>query len=109
MAATCPIGFDTERLREQVLRTYDLVARAPGGDFHFHRGARYAVELLRYDAGELAALPEAATTRFAGVGNPHRIGPIGTGRGRARPCLRGRHRSAAGGQAHRAHGTRHRC
>lgn len=79
MAATCPTGFDTERLREQVLSTYDGVARAPGDDFHFHRGARYAVELLRYDAGELAALPEAATTRFAGVGNPHRIGPIGPG------------------------------
>ncbi|MEZ5446439.1 MAG: methyltransferase domain-containing protein [Gammaproteobacteria bacterium] len=79
MAATCPIGFDTERLREQVLRTYDLVARDPEGDFHFHRGGRYAVEFLRYDAGELAAVPEAATARFAGVGNPHRIGPIGAG------------------------------
>jgi SAM-dependent methyltransferase len=79
MAATCPIGFDTERLREQVLRTYDLVARDPDGDFHFHRGGRYAVDLLHYDAGELAALPPAATARFAGVGNPHRIGPIAPG------------------------------
>jgi SAM-dependent methyltransferase len=79
MAATCPIGFDTERLREQVLYTYDRVARAPDGEFHFHRGPRYAVELLRYDGQELAALPQAATARFAGVGNPHRIGPIEPG------------------------------
>lgn len=79
MAATCPIRFDTERLREQVLSTYDRVASAPDGDFHFHRGPRYAVELLRYDADALAALPEAATARFAGVGNPHRIGPIAAG------------------------------
>jgi ubiquinone/menaquinone biosynthesis C-methylase UbiE len=79
MAATCPIGFDTERLREQVLSTYDRVARTPDGDFHFHRGPRYAAALLRYDPRELAALPEAATARFAGVGNPLRIGPLEPG------------------------------
>ena len=57
MAITCPIGFDVARLRDQVLATYDRVAREPGGEFHFHRGAAYAVEFLRYDAAELALLP----------------------------------------------------
>ena len=76
MAILCPVGFDVDRLRAQVLATYDRVARDPDGDFHFHRGARYAVEYLRYDANELAALPAECTARFAGVGNPLRIGPV---------------------------------
>jgi SAM-dependent methyltransferase len=79
MAATCPVGFDTERLREQVLATYERVARSPEGDFHFHRGAAYAVEYLGYDAAELKSLPALATARFAGVGNPLAIGPIHAG------------------------------
>ena len=29
MATNCPIGFDVARLRDQVLATYDHVARAP--------------------------------------------------------------------------------
>lgn len=76
MAATCPVGFDTERLRAQVLATYDRVAREPEGDFHFHRGPEYAVEYLKYDRQKLAMIPTRATARFAGVGNPHCIGPI---------------------------------
>lgn len=79
MAITCPIGFDVARLRDQVLATYDRVARDPRGEFHFHRGAAYAVEFLRYDAVELALLPKESTARFAGVGNPLRIGPIAPG------------------------------
>lgn len=79
MAASCPIGFDVDRLREQVLATYDRVARDPHGDFHFHRGPDYAAQYLRYDRAELALLPSSATERFAGVGNPHRIGPIQPG------------------------------
>ncbi|MGE5240023.1 MAG: methyltransferase domain-containing protein [Bacteroidota bacterium] len=76
MAAICPAGFDTERLRAQVLATYDRVAREPEGDFHFHRGPEYAAEYLKYDRRELANIPARATARFAGVGNPHRIGLI---------------------------------
>jgi ubiquinone/menaquinone biosynthesis C-methylase UbiE len=79
MATTCPVGFDVAALRAQVLATYDRVARDPGGDFHFHRGPRYAAKYLRYDAGELALLPAVCTVRFAGVGNPLRIGPIDLG------------------------------
>lgn len=79
MAATCPTGFDTPSLRAQVRATYERVAQAPHGDFHFHRGPDYAVRYLGYDPHELAALPEIATQRFAGVGNPLRIGEIYSG------------------------------
>jgi SAM-dependent methyltransferase len=79
MAAICPTGFNVDYLRETVRATYDRVARAPKGDFHFHRGAAYAQDFLRYDADELAGLPEAATARFAGVGNPLLIGPVPSG------------------------------
>jgi ubiquinone/menaquinone biosynthesis C-methylase UbiE len=49
------------------------------GDFHFHRGPQYAERLLGYDHRELAMIPEESTAAFAGVGNPHRIGPIEPG------------------------------
>jgi SAM-dependent methyltransferase len=79
MAAQCPVGFDVPKLRQLVRATYDRVAREPQGDFHFHRGPRYAAEYLGYDAAELALLPEEATARFAGVGNPIAVGPITAG------------------------------
>src|SRR5512144_1505225 len=79
MAISCPVGFDVERLRAQVLATYERVATEPAGVFHFHRGARYAAEHLHYDADELALLPDACTARFAGVGNPLRVGPVRPG------------------------------
>lgn len=79
MAATCPLGFDVDRLRFAVRATYERVAQDPAGNFQFHRGADYAREYLGYDHRELAALPEESTARFAGVGNPLRIGTIGPG------------------------------
>lgn len=79
MALVCPVDFDVARLREYVRSTYDRVAREPHGDFHFHRGAAYAVEYLGYDAVELARVPRTATDRFAGVGNPLAIGPLQQG------------------------------
>jgi SAM-dependent methyltransferase len=79
MALTCPVGFDVDKLRQLVRAKYDRVGREPEGNFHFHRGPRYAVRLLGYDARELATLPEESTAAFAGVGNPHRIGPIQPG------------------------------
>ena len=74
MALTAPTNFDGEYLREQVRAEYDRVARDPSGEFHFHRGPEYARVFLSYDADELAALPPESTARFAGVGNPLRIG-----------------------------------
>ena len=79
MATTCPIGFDGERLREQVLRTYERVARDPSSGFHFSVGAEYAIRALGYPREELQALPATCTARFAGVGNPHSIGVIPRG------------------------------
>lgn len=79
MATTCPIGFNVEKMRNLVRAEYDRVARAPHGDFHFHRGPQYAVQMLGYDPEALATIPEASTASFAGVGNPHRIGAIALG------------------------------
>jgi arsenite methyltransferase len=79
MAASCPTGFDVARLRKQVSQTYDRVAREPKGNFHFHRGREYACRMLGYDPEELATIPAESTASFAGVGNPHRIGPIEPG------------------------------
>ncbi len=79
MASQCPIGFDVTRLRQNVLATYDRVAREPEGDFHFHRGPFYASQFLGYDPVELDELPLRSTMRFAGVGNPLAIGPIAPG------------------------------
>jgi SAM-dependent methyltransferase len=79
MAITCPTGFDVDRLRADVSTVYERVAEAPDGDFHFHRGPEYAARLLGYDADELASLPDGATRSFAGVGNPHRLGPVHPG------------------------------
>lgn len=79
MATSCPIGFDSRRLREEVSLMYARVAQEPNGDYHFHRGPRYAAERLGYDLAELSTLPAEATESFAGVANPHRIGPIAPG------------------------------
>ena len=79
MATSCPVGFDAAGLREGVARMYAEVARDPGGDFHFHRGSAYAVEMLGYDRSDLDALPASAPAAFAGVGNPLAIGPIREG------------------------------
>jgi arsenite methyltransferase len=76
MAASCPRGFDIAQLRKQVSQTYDRVAREPNGNFHFHRGPEHASRMLRYSPDELATIPAECTASFAGVGNPHRIGPI---------------------------------
>ncbi len=79
MPNACPITLDTRRLKEEISVIYSLVASEPNGDFHFHRGPKYAAELLGYDLQKLAALPAEATASFAGVGNPHSIGLISAG------------------------------
>jgi arsenite methyltransferase len=79
MAATCPVGFDVVRLRRLLRAEYDRLAREPTGNFHFHRGPEYACRMLRYNPEELATIPSECTASFAGVGNPHRIGPIEPG------------------------------
>ena len=79
MALTCPIELDVATLRNEIRTMYARVAAAPDGDFHFHRGPEYAAAKLGYDPDELAQLPISVTASFAGVGNPHAIGPIEPG------------------------------
>lgn len=75
MAILCPVDLDTQKLRSEISNIYGRVALNPNGDFHFHRGPAYAAEFLGYDAIELSALPPDCTASFAGIGNPHLIGP----------------------------------
>ena len=79
MAIACPVDLDTLRLRAEIETIYRRVATDPSGDFHFHRGPTYAAEMLGYDAIALGRLPADTTASFAGVANPHRIGPITAG------------------------------
>jgi arsenite methyltransferase len=79
MAIACPVDLDTARLREEIRTIYARVAADPSSEFHFHRGPRYAVDLLGYDASALAELPDEATASFAGVANPHGIAAIPRG------------------------------
>ncbi|MEK6608136.1 MAG: methyltransferase domain-containing protein [Myxococcota bacterium] len=79
MAIACPVDLDTRKLRAEIQSIYAQVAADPSGEFHFHRGPDYAAELLGYDAKALATLPAQSTASFAGVANPHRMGPIGEG------------------------------
>lgn len=85
MAFTAPENFNGQYLREQVRSEYDRVAHNPNGDYHFHRGPEYAAEYLQYDASELATIPEISAARFAGVGNPLRIGDRASGATPLRP------------------------
>jgi SAM-dependent methyltransferase len=79
MGISCPVDLDLARLRAEVQSMYTRVAAEPGGTFHFHRGAAYAVERLGYDAARLARLPESVTSSFAGIGNPHLVAPLEAG------------------------------
>ena len=79
MATACPIGLDTGKLREEIQSMYARVAADPSGNFHFHRGPGYAAEFLGYDRDALAQVPDQSTASFAGVANPHRMGPIEEG------------------------------
>ncbi|HEU0201781.1 MAG TPA: methyltransferase domain-containing protein, partial [Burkholderiaceae bacterium] len=75
----CPLGFDTQKLKNEVRRTYASVAANPHGEFHFHRGPEYAARQLGYDYVELSRLPRIATEPFAGVGNPFKMGRLPPG------------------------------
>lgn len=76
---TATPDVDAPRLRSEVRKLYARVATDPGGAFHFHRGAEYAVITLGYDRAELDALPQASTESFAGVANPHLVDPLRLG------------------------------
>ena len=79
MSTICPIDLDVQRLRSEIATLYTKVARDPDGEFHFHRGPEYAAAFLGYDYTELEALPAECSRSFAGIGNPHLIGPLQAG------------------------------
>jgi SAM-dependent methyltransferase len=79
MAIACPTNLDVAHLRKEVADTYTRLVDDPEGRFHFNKGLDYACELLGYNRDELEALPRETTSRFAGLGNPMRIGPIERG------------------------------
>lgn len=79
MKDACIVAPDRDYLKNIVRETYTAVADDPATEFHFHVGLEYAVRLLGYDRAELESLPEIATSRFAGLGNPLAIGPIHPG------------------------------
>lgn len=79
MSAPSPAGLDTPKMRTQAREPYARVAAEPDGERRSRRGLDYAVDVLGYDRGELTRLPARATERFAGVGNPLRIGPVRPG------------------------------
>ncbi|MBI4984098.1 MAG: methyltransferase domain-containing protein [Rhodocyclales bacterium] len=79
MAMVCEVTFDRERLKNEIRATYGRVAEQPDGDFHFHRGPKYAASMLGYDAAELDALPDFVTAPFAGVGNPLSVSELAAG------------------------------
>ena len=79
MAIACPVDLDTLKLRAEIQSIYARVATEPSGEFHFHRGPEYAATRLGYDAAELAKIPRTVTESFAGVGNPHAVGPLPAG------------------------------
>jgi SAM-dependent methyltransferase len=79
MSDFCNVDVDSVAVRKEIAKVYGRVAADPDGEFHFHRGPKYAVEFLGYDPAELAALPAECTASFAGIANPHAIAPIATG------------------------------
>jgi arsenite methyltransferase len=79
VAIVCPVDLDTVRLRQEIRSIYTRVASDPSSEFHFHRGPRYAAEMLGYDARALAELPDEATASFAGVANPHAVASLPQG------------------------------
>ncbi|MFB3918377.1 MAG: methyltransferase domain-containing protein [Terriglobales bacterium] len=79
MATCCPVDLDVARLRSEITTLYTRVAHDPDGEFHFHRGPEYAATFLGYDSAELQMLPAECSRSFAGIGNPHLIGPLKSG------------------------------
>lgn len=71
--------FDRARIDRDLADAFARLAARPGGEFGFNHGASYAEQRLNYPAEELSRLPSNVVRRFAGVGNPHRLGPVRPG------------------------------
>ena len=75
METTIPIDVDV--LRDEIQKTYTEVSTEPERDFIFPTGREWA-EDLGYPP-QLANVPEASVSSFAGVANPFALGPIDEG------------------------------
>jgi len=72
-----PIPVDVDVLRDEIQKTYTEVSTEPERDFIFPTGREWA-EDLGYPP-QLANVPEASVSSFAGVANPFALGPIDEG------------------------------
>lgn len=79
MSANHAKGIDADRLRAEVETLYARLAAAPQSGFDFNRGMRFAADVLNYAPEHLARVPRASLARFAGRGNPHRVGLVRDG------------------------------
>jgi len=75
--STSDLPVDVDVLRDEIQKTYSSVSTEPEQDFIFPTGRAWA-EDLGYPP-ELANVPEASVQSFAGVANPHVLGPIEEG------------------------------
>ena len=75
--STSELPVDVDILRDEIQKTYSSVSTEPEQDFIFPTGRAWA-EDLGYPP-ELANVPEASVQSFAGVANPHVLGPIEEG------------------------------
>jgi arsenite methyltransferase len=71
-------AIDVEVLACEVQKKYTEVAETPEHGFHFHTG-RPLARMLGYPDDWVDATPATAVDRFAGVGNPFRLGPLPAG------------------------------
>lgn len=78
MARSEQPAVDGAALACAVQDKYTEVAETPEHGFHFHTG-RPLARMLRYPEEWVNATPPAVVERFAGVGNPFRLGPLPEG------------------------------
>ena len=65
-------------LRREVQAKYTELSDSPDLTYHFHHG-RPLAEILGYQMDQVDAMPAQAVESFAGVGNPHGLGPVSQG------------------------------
>lgn len=72
------LGYSREQIFEAVTDMYTAVAEDPAGPYHFPLGEA-AARALGYADDDLAALPAALRSSFAGVGNPFNANAVRPG------------------------------
>lgn len=70
------VSPEASSVRQAIAKKYREVARSPRGLFKYPTGEASALG-LGYPPALVAPVPDAARSRFVGVGNPFALGPIG--------------------------------